>query len=133
MDIGAVEPVQEGLGRGALEQSVDNLGAGFLICGRGEGRKRHIQKALHLPDAQIIRPEIMPPLRDTMRLIHRDQGDPRAAHQMQGARGGEALGRDVEELERPRVNRRKDLFRLFLGIAGGQRPRFHAKFAQDRT
>ena len=53
---------------------------------------------------QVLRPEIVPPLRHAVRLVDREEREPRARQQIQAARHQQALGRDIEQVE-PAVER----------------------------
>jgi hypothetical protein len=83
-------------------------------------------------DAQVIGAEIMAPLADAMRLVHGDQADPGAQHALR-ARGGQPLGRDVEQLQPPSSSASPDGIGFLGRVAGGQRAGLHARLAQPRT
>jgi hypothetical protein len=59
----------------AIEQARDDFAAGFLVRGGGKGGQRHVQRAAQLTDAQVVGAEVVAPLADAMRLVHRNQGD----------------------------------------------------------
>ena len=65
----------------------------------------------------------MTPLADAMRLIHRDQAALRPPQKPESGPGGQPFRRHVEQLQPTLVDGVKDLFRLFIGIAGRQSPR----------
>ena len=121
VDVGAVKTMQEISRCLPIEELFDDLVAGFGIGGCREGRQRHTKSAAQLADPQIIGAEIMPPLRDAMRLVHGNQADTDAPQHPHCRPGGEAFGRDVKELQATGFERLPDLFGLFLGIARGQR------------
>ena len=73
VDVGPVEAAQEGRGRGAVEQLLDDLVAGFGIGRGGEGGERHVERAAQLADAQVVGAEIVAPLAHAMRLVDGDQ------------------------------------------------------------
>ena len=127
VDVGPVEAVQEPFGRGAVEQLFDDLVLRFGIRRRGERGQRHVQRAAQFADAQVIGAKIMAPLADAMRLVHGDQRDVDAPQHAHRRAGGEAFGRDIEQFERPCLQRLPDGGGLFLGIAGGQRARLDAR------
>jgi hypothetical protein len=74
--------------------------------GGGGGRQRqhplHAHGARRLRQLQVVRTEVVAPLGDAVRLVHREQGDARAAQLVQKALVVEALRRHVQQLERPR-------------------------------
>ena len=88
VDIGPVKAVQKGVGRGAVEQFLDDLGLGFGIGSGGEGGQRHVQRAPQFADAQVIGAEIMAPLADAMGLVHGDQADACAGQHVHRPRRG---------------------------------------------
>ena len=70
------------------------------IGGRGQRDARHGGKTLvQQRQLQVFGPEIVAPLRDAMRLVDREQRELRAVQQIEAARGGQPLGRDVEHVE----------------------------------
>ena len=123
VDVGPVKAAQKGRGLFAVEQAGDNLGPGFLIRRGGKGGQRHAKCAAQVADPQVIGAEIMAPLADAMRLIHRDQIDIDPAQQGHGARRRQPLRRDVQQFQPPIVQRLKDILGFLIGIARGQRPR----------
>ena len=129
-DVRPVEAAQEGFGCCAVEEAGDDLGPRFLIRGGGEGGKRHVQRPAQIADAQVIGAEIVAPLTDAMRLIHRDQRGVDAPEERQRTAGGQPFGRHVEQLQPPFVEGREDLLRLLLCIARGQRASLHPRLAQ---
>ena len=48
---------------------------------------------------QVLRPEVVPPLRDAMCLVDGEQRDLRAAQQIQHSLGHQALGRYIEQVQ----------------------------------
>ena len=48
-------------------------------------------------EPEVVGPEVVPPLRDAVRLVDHEQADVGAAQALEEARRGEALGRDVEQ------------------------------------
>ena len=54
---------------------------------------------------QVVGAEVVTPLRHAVRLVDREQRDPRAAEEVEAARGGQPLGRDIEEVELAREQR----------------------------
>ncbi len=130
VDVRSVETAQEGLRPLAPEQAGDDFLLRLGVGGRGEGRKRHAQRAAQFADAQVIGPEIVAPLADAMRLVHGDQRHARLCqHPLRPARG-QPFRREVEQLERAVVQRAEHGVGLFLGIARGQRTGGDAGLAQ---
>ena len=121
MDIGPVEAAQEGAWRLRVEQLLNDFFLGFLIGRRGKGRQGHAQRLAQLADAQVIGAEIMAPLADAMRLIHRDQADADTPQHPHRRPRSKPFRRHVQKLQPPRLDRLPDGFGLFLGIARGER------------
>jgi hypothetical protein len=92
-----VEAVHEH-GRIAAKQLAQDVGPGRGIGGRREGdRLDAAERRLGSAERQILGPEIVPPLRDAMGLVDREQPDPGALEQVEGVGLGEPLGRDIDE------------------------------------
>ncbi len=117
VDIRPVEAVQENPWRLSVEQPLDDLGACILICGGGKGGQRDLQRAPQLADAQIVGPEIVSPLTDTMGLVHRDQPDADAPQKRQGACRGQAFRRHVEQPQATGLERLEHRVRFLIRIA----------------
>ena len=66
--------------------------------GRGDDRLG-LQPARGVGEAEVVRPEVVAPLRDAVRLVDDEQPDLRGLHRLQERRRGEALGRDVEQAQ----------------------------------
>ncbi len=100
LDVRAVEAGDEQRGVVEHELALD-VAAGRRVRGRRQGDARHAREALvQQRELAIVGPEIVAPLRDAMRLVDREQGDRAAAQQVEEARHGQALGCDVEQVER---------------------------------
>ena len=69
----------------------------------GGGGERHEgdfgQFLAQRAEGQVVGPELVSPLGDAVRLVHRHEADPEAAEEAREAGQGDALGRDVEQLE----------------------------------
>ena len=50
-------------------------------------------------EAEVVGPEVVPPLRDAVRLVDHEQADAHLAHALEEAGRGEALGRHVEQAQ----------------------------------
>ena len=76
VDVGPVKAVDECPGRSQLKLRQDVLPRQF-IGSRCQGHHRDVGKALlEVPQLQVVRPEIMPPLGHAMRFVNGDQVDP---------------------------------------------------------
>ena len=74
--------------------------------GRGGGERQHRDVRDELADllqAAVFRAEIMPPLADAVRLVHREGGDPPTDETRQEIGQHQPLGRDVEKLVGPGI------------------------------
>ncbi len=98
-DVRPVESAQEGHRVGAAEQPVHDLGPGVVVGGGSEGRHGDAQRLPQRTDAQVVGAEIVAPLRDAMRLVHRDGGDARTAGEGRETGGGKAFRRNIKELQ----------------------------------
>jgi len=100
--VAQVGPVETGAeGRAAIgEQRLGDLGARAGLGGRGQGDARQIREALgKLPELEILRPEIVAPLRDAMRLVNGDQRQRAGLEQGEGTRLHQALRGNVEQIQ----------------------------------
>jgi len=70
------------------------------VGGGGQRQPGDLWEALR-QDRQgaVLRPEVMAPLADAMRLVDREEGDRGFVQARQGAFGRQALGRDIEQLK----------------------------------
>jgi hypothetical protein len=70
---------------------------------RCRGRRRDDRRGPEHPcrvgEPEVVRAEVVAPLRDAVRLVHDEQAHVRRAHPVEEPDGGEALGRDVEQLQ----------------------------------
>ena len=130
VDVRPVEAAQEHLRRRTPEQPGHDLVPGLGVGGGGKRRQRHAQRLPQLAHAQVVGPEVVPPLADAMRLVHGDGGDAGAAQHRHRRPRGEPLGRHVEDLQRPLTQPGEDGVRLGLGVARGQRAGRHPRLAQ---
>ena len=130
VDVRPVEAAQEGGGRLPVKQPRDNLGLRLGVRRGGKCGQRHGQRATQLADAQVIGAEVVAPLADAMRLVHRDQPGVDAAQQRECAGARKPLRRHVEQFHPPFVQRLKHLFGFFVGVARGQRPGLDSRRAQ---
>ena len=95
-----------------LENVIAHLGRGGGGEGGGLGMIEHLEG---LGEAQVVRPEIVTPLAETVRLIDRDEGDGHALERANEGAAAESLRRDVDELEFPRAHLAEP-----LGLLGGR-------------
>ena len=78
----------------------EDVGAGMLVRGRGQGEARHIRMRIEqAAQLTIIGPEIVAPFGDAMRFVDRDQGELGAVEQTPEAIGIGALRRRIEQIE----------------------------------
>src|SRR5690554_5080191 len=98
-DIGTVETGDENP-RVCAEHALDDFGAATLIGRGGQGQARHLRKALgQHAELEILGAEIMPPLRNAVRLVDSKQADIAALKQPQGGFAQQAFGGEIEQLE----------------------------------
>ena len=99
VQIGAVEAGRDD--ERVLEtERTDDVVADLGGRGRGEGGNERAlgQGGKKVEDLQIARAEILSPLRDAVRLVHRHHGNRHAACEIEEERRGQPLGRDIEQL-----------------------------------
>ncbi len=84
----------------------DDVAPGLFVRGRGQRQQRHARKPL-FEDRELLvfGPEIMAPLRDAMRLVDREQRQPRPPQEIETARRHQPFGRHVEQVERAVADR----------------------------
>ena len=103
--IRAVEAREEDL-RVAEFELFDDVLAHALGGGGGEGEYRDVRNQLpHFLEAAVFRAEIVAPLADAVRLVHRQRGDFPALQARQEIRQHQPLRRDVKQLVFARVER----------------------------
>ncbi len=99
LQIGPLEAGDAGLHRGAVELA-HNVLAHHRGGGGGEGRHlRDAQLVDEFPDAMVIRPEVMAPLADAVRLVDHEEGGTPPQDRLAELPGAQPLGRDVEQLQ----------------------------------
>jgi hypothetical protein len=93
----------------AQMQPLGDIAARRIVGGRGQRHQRRRGKAL-LQNAErlVVTAKIVAPLRDAMRLVDREEGDPAPAQHVEAMRHHQAFGRHVEEVERPVADRTLD-------------------------
>ncbi len=129
-DVRAIETRDEHA-RVAQREPLDDLLARERIGGGGERDARRVGKAfVQRGELQVLRAEVVAPLRDAVRLVDRDQRDMHSIEQFQEAGRDGALGRDVEQVEFARAQRRLDLARFARGERGVERRCAHAGLTQ---
>ena len=99
VQIGAVEAGRDDERLFQAERT-DNIVAD--LGGRGRGKGGH-ERALgqggeKVEDFQVARTEILSPLRNAVRLVHRHHGNRHAPREIEEKRRGQAFGRDIEQL-----------------------------------
>src|SRR6266704_1952373 len=114
-------------------QARDDFAPRGLVGGRGERDARNRRMALgEQRELDVLRPEIVPPLRNAVRLVDGEEREPRALEQTQEARRHQPLRRDVEQVEPAREQLALDLRRRLRVERRIEAGRFHARFAQRR-
>ena len=92
-------------------QLIDNILAHALGCSRGQRHDRHIREMFsQFFQLAILRPKIVAPLADAMRLVHHEQRRLVLHQPMPRLLVGELLGREEEEFDLP-------AFEAFEGLA----------------
>ena len=133
-NIGAVEAGNE-LARLFQCQPFDDLAARRRIGGRGQRDARHIGEALvQYGQCTVFGTEIMAPLRDAMRLVDREQRDPRCFpdlfQQREKAGHQQAFRGNIEQVEFAAQQPALHLARGIGADAGIEESGFHAELAQ---
>ena len=72
VNIGAVKTFQKDLTITTRKQSLYNLITGFPVSRGRERGQGNVQRIPQRADTQVIRPEVMAPLTDTMGFVHRN-------------------------------------------------------------
>ena len=99
-DIGEVGPLESGFEEILLPESEpvhDVVRDGGRRRGR-EGDHRRLHGSPQHTDLEVFRAEIVPPLRDAVRLVHDDEGDVQDGKVVLEQPGLDALGGDIQEL-----------------------------------
>src|SRR6185437_4702620 len=100
-DVGTIEAGDE-CPRLAQPQPLDHFLARCKIRSRSERNARHAAIALRQHGKlQILRPEVVPPLRDAMRLVDGEERERALIEKGQAALRQQPLRRDIEQLELP--------------------------------
>ena len=101
-----VRPVEAGdeLRRTGKAEAVDDLLPGRGVGGRRQGDARHLRVTLvQGRKLDVLGAEIVPPLRDTVRLVDGEEGDPsfaiEAVEEAEEALAEQALGCHIDEVE----------------------------------
>ena len=101
-DVGPVEPGGEDR-RGLDVQPSAHVLASLVVGGRRERHERDAgEEIAQLSQLDVLRPEVVAPLADAVRLVDREQGDLHRPKRREEARHHEALGRDIQHAEAPR-------------------------------
>ena len=125
--VGARESADD-LGRvGGQAEPCQDLVAHDRGCRRRAGQHaRGAQLGEKPPDAEVLRPKVVPPLADAMRLVDGDQRAREVAQQPAEAVEGQALRRRVDEVEAPRRHLRHAAAHLARVEGGREERRGHA-------
>src|SRR5205823_13501101 len=114
-------------------QARDDFAPRGFVGGRGERDARNRRMALgEQIELDVLRAEIVPPLRHAVRLVDGEKRELRALEQAQEARRRQALRRYVEQVEPAREQLALDLRRLFGGERRVEAGCSYARFAQRR-
>ncbi len=101
-EVRAIEAGDEGR-RARQQQPLVDLAPGRGIGGGGERQARHRGEALaQHAELEVLRAEVVPPLRHTVRLVDREERQARTLEQRPEPLGRHPFGRDVDEVELPR-------------------------------
>ena len=131
-DVGAVEAAEEGARIVQAEPRCD-LAPGRRIGGRGQRDPGHLGPALAQDgELQILRAEVVAPLRDAVRLVDREQRERELVEPGEETVAEEPLGRDVEQVDRAGRGPRADPALLLGREAGVQELGADAELAQRR-
>ena len=110
-----VRPVEAGheAARPIQVQPLRDLGPGRLGGGRGQRDAGHMGPALvQGGEGEIVGPEVVPPLGDTVRFVDGEQGHGAPVEQAQGRFHPQAFRREVEQVQLAREESRLDLAAL---------------------
>lgn len=100
-DVRPVEAGDETLGPGEIE-ALDDVGAGRPVGGRGQRQARHLGIArAEDVEAAVFRAEVVPPLRDAVRLVDGEEGEVRMVQPLEEIDGYQPFGRDIKQIQRP--------------------------------
>ena len=112
--------------RVAQPQARDDVGRDLRRRRRGRGHERlRAQPARRVGEAEVVRAEVVAPLRDAVRLVDDEQADAGGAQRLGEARRREALGRDVEQAHLTGGGPRQGGAigrRVLLGVDDGRAP-----------
>ena len=119
--------------RAAGEQPRDDVGARRPVGGGGHRDRLHAAERFgDIAQAHIFGPEIMPPLRDAMGFVDREEVDLGVSQQRDHIVAHQPLGRDIEQAQRAIAQGFGDAL-AFIGVGSRiQRRRRYAEFAQLR-
>ena len=118
-DIGAIEAGDD---QPVLRNAelLQDIGAGVRVGGRGQRQPRHLRKGVEQrPQQSIVGPEVVPPFGNAMRLVDREQRQPRLPQQLAKIAVRGAFGRDIEQIEFARPEARDRLGAIV--VDAGQR------------
>ncbi len=114
VEILAVETGDEFVGRGELERGTDVLPYPRRGCGRERQADRIREAISHFDELAIFGAEVVPPLRDAVGFVDREQGNFQSREKREDARGEQRFGRDVEQLHFAALHV-VHIFLVFLG------------------
>ena len=108
-------------------QQAHNVATGSVIGGSGKRHKRQRGEALtQLAKGRVFRAEVMPPLRDTVRLIHRQHRRIPVRQMLKEVIQHQTFRGDIEQANLPGTAAGHHLLLLFAGLGGVDTGRRHA-------
>ena len=129
-DVRAVEAREEDT-RVRQRQPLDDLVARDGVGRGGQRNARHVRETLvQHGKLDVLRPEIVPPLRHAVRFVDGEQADARSLKQIEEARRHQPLGRHVDEVQPPGRQIALDLRGLGARQRGVEVRGAHAGFFQ---
>ena len=99
---GQVGTIEAGRDADGLAQAQSPLDVGRDLRRRGRGRRHdrlRAEPAGRVGEAEVVGPEVVPPLGDAVGLVHHEQPDRHLAQGLEEPGRGEALGRHVEQAQ----------------------------------
>lgn len=125
-NIGAVKAADLDQRSAQIQQTQDILPRS-LVRGGGQRQKRQRRKmAFDLPARAVFRAEIVSPLRNAVRLVHRYHRQPPLLQLLEHVVHHQTLGRDIQHLNAPAAARGHHLVLLLAALGGIQTGRRHA-------
>ena len=125
-DVRAVETADLNIGI-IQPQQANDIQTRRIICRGGKRHKRQFREALtELAEGGIFRAEIVPPLRDTVRFIHRQQNRVPVREMVEEVVQHQAFRCDIQQTNLPGATPGHHLLLLLPGLRGIKTGRRHA-------